>query len=416
MKKNLFTLAGLTLIPIACLSQNFNYSTIALKTVVFSGGLTIQKDDGTGAFTSPQWSSSLSKQLPVAYVSGKAPTVSSTFSLTCSTVPDYVWIKGTGPESIEFPATKVNVSSTSPHTINYPATEGSKPFVKDIVRFFKPFTINWQVSFDNGTTWRTAGVSENTLYVTKTNPQPEFNGGNANFKWYNTVFDISCRNADKKSSETDIISGVWSEFTDHIVLNCNGDSLFYYKTMNTPNVTLGSLLKYRDAECYTFAQLFLALIKIQGIARTNNYIYIEADGSSVCNGYQVDRFLVQDWKFGTPSGNTCTDFPYENTYTTLIPSPYTAYKFIKADVEDGQGIPGSCTKNPSSFFNNHQIAKIDGIYYDACYGVTFKQLSDIKTQAFSGWSCRYKDGSGVTHALITNDMSVADLDESIETY
>lgn len=415
MKKKLCSLVSLALLHIACLSQNFTYPNVALKTVTFSGGLTIQKDDGTGSYGTPQWSSTLTQQLPVAYISGKAPTVASTFSLTCSTAPDYVWIKGIGPESIEFPASKVTVGTTSAHTINYPATDGSKVFTKDIVRFFKPFVINWQISFDDGKTWKTAGVSENTLYVTKSTPQAEFNSTDANFKWYHTVYDISCRNADKKSAETDIISGVWSEFTDHVVLNWNGDSLFYYKTMNTPNVTLGSLLKYRDAECYTFAQLFLALIKIQGIVRTNNYIYIEADGTNVCGGYAVDHFLVKDWIFGTPTG-TCQDFPYENTYSTLIPSPYTAYKFIKADVQDGAGIPGSCTKNPSSFFNNHQIAKIDGIYYDACYGATFKQLSDIQTQAFSGWSYRYKDSSGITHAMITNNVNLAGLDETVDTY
>jgi hypothetical protein len=125
--------------------------------------------------------------------------------------------------------------------------------------------------------------------------------------------------------------------------------------------------------------------------------------------------LVKNWEFGTATG-TCPDFPYENTYTSLIPSPYTSYKFIKADVKDAAGIPGSCTKNPSSFFNNHQIAKIDGVYYDACYGVTFNAVTDIKTEAFSGWSYRYTDNGGVIHAFITKDMSMADLDETISTF
>ncbi len=412
MKKKLCSLASLVLLPFAAFCQNFNYTNVALKTVTFSDGLTIQKDDGTGAYISPQWSSANTAQAPAAYVSGKAPIVSSTFSLTCSTAPDFVWIKGLGPESIEFPSTKVAVGTTSAHTITYPATAGSKVFTSSIVRFFKPFTINWQISFDNGITWKSAGASANTLYVTKTTPQ----SAAGSFKWYHTVFDISCRNAQTKSAENDIISSVWNEFTDHIVLNWNNDSLFYYKTMNSPNVTLGALLKYRDAECYTFAQLFLSLIKIQGIVRTNNYIYIEADGSNVCNGYQVDRFLVKDWIFGTPTSTACQDFPYENTYTTLIPSPYTAYKFIKSDVKDGAGIPGSCTKNPSSFFNNHQISKIDGVYYDACYGVTFNKITDIKTAAFSGWSYRYTDGSGVIHTFITKDMDMANLDETVETF
>lgn len=420
MNKNLILLAGIFSSSLACISQNFNYSNVAIKTVTFSQTLAIQKDDGTGAYATPQWSSSNSINYPVAYISGKKATVAGTFALTCGDAPDYVWIKGVGPESIEFPGTKITITSTSsPYAISYPATEASKAFESGVVRFFKPFSINWQISFDDGKTYRDIGASANTLYVTQNSPMKEFSGtanSDANFKWYHTVYDISCRNADKKSVEKDIISSVWNEFTDQVVLNYNDDSLFYYKTMNTPYVTLGGLLKYKNAECYTFAQLFLALIKIQGIVKQNNYIYIEADGSGVCNNYSVDRFLVKDWVFGNSSGTTCQDFPYENTYTTLLPSPYTAYKFTKADIHDGAGIPGSCTKNPASFFNNHQISKIDGIYYDACYGVTFNKITDIKTQAFSGWSFRYTDNSGVTHACFTNDMSMADLDESVDTY
>lgn len=416
MKKNLTALTGLLFISMACISQNFTYSTVAIKTVTYSGGLTIQKDDGSGAYGTPQWSTTNTVNFPVAYVSGKKATAAATFSLTCSAAPAYVYIKGVGPESIEFPSTKINITSgSSPYSISYPATAASKAFETGVVRFFKPFSVIWQVSFDDGTTWRDIGGTANTLYVTQNTPMAEFSNTDANFKWFHTVLDISCRNANKKSTETDIIASVWSEFTDHIVLNYNGDSLFYYKTMNTPYVTLASLLKYKNAECYTFAQLFLSLIKIQGIDKQNNYIYIEADGSSVCSGASVDRFLVKDWIFGTASG-TCPDFPYENSYSTLIPSPYTAYKFSQADVKDGLGIPGSCNQNPASFFNNHQISKINGVYYDACYGVTFNKISDIKNQAFSGWSYRYSGNDGLTHACFTKDMSMADLLESVDTY
>jgi hypothetical protein len=412
MKKKAFPLISLILLPVIAFCQNFQYSTVVLKTVTFSNGLSIQKDDGSGAYLSPQWNSNSSIPAPVAYISGKAPTVSATFSFSCSNAPASVWLKGSGPESMEFPSMKVTVGSASPHSIMYPATAGSIVFTAGVVRFFKPYTINWQISFD-GINWRSAGTSGNTLYVTKTAPQAEFS--NADFKWYHTVFDISCRNADKKSTEANIISSVWSEFTDHVVLNWNGDSLFYYKSMNSPNVTLGSLLKYRDAECFTFAQLFLSLIKIQGIVRTNNYINIEADGSSGCNGYPIDCFLVKDWIFGAASSG-CTDFPYENTYATLMAYPYTSYNFIKTDVKDAAGAPGVCTKNPASFFNNHQISKIDGVYYDACYGLTFNKVTDIKTTAFSAWCCRFVDGNGIVHALFTKNMSLADLYETVETY
>lgn len=205
-------------------SQNFNYTELSLKTVTFSGGnLTIQKDEGTGSYSAPQWSSTNTGGSPVAYVSGTAPTVSSTFSLTCSVVPDFVWIKGTGPESMEFSAIKVAVEPNTAHTVTYPATKGSVVFKTGVVRFFKPFTIFWQISFDNGLSWKSAGTSANTLYVTKNTPQ----AANSEYKWFHTVFDISCRNANNQSTETDIISSVWKEFTDHDVLNHTGDSFYF---------------------------------------------------------------------------------------------------------------------------------------------------------------------------------------------
>lgn len=398
-------------------AQDFTYSNVSLISVTFSGGnLAIRKDDGTGSYTAPHFIASSGTENPVAYVSGNAPRAAASFTIDCGIVPDSIYVRGVATDSINFSAIKVPVapSATTIHAFDYPATTGSHVFTAATVRFFKPFVINWEMSFDNGVTWKNIGTSSNTLYVTRSAPQAE----GTQFKWYHTVYDLSCRNAQNKSLDTAIISKVWSEFTDQIVLNHNGDSLFYYKIMNSPNVTLGSLLKFRDAECYTFAQLFLAAIKIQGVVRTNNYVYITPINNIVC-GNTVNRFIVKNWSFGTPSATAfCSQFPYKNTYnstTGSIPPPYNQYVFLSADVTDLNGIPGSCNIRPSSYFNNHQIAKIDGVYYDACYGVTFPTLISIKTAAFSGWSFRYSSG-GITNCYFTNDMTQSDLSESISTF
>jgi len=406
-------LLSLLLLPIRSFSQDFVYSNVSIVSVTFSGGnLIIRKDDGTGSYSAPQWLATSITKNPVAYVSGVAPSASAALTITCVDVPDSVWVRGHASDAIEFPAMHIPVapSGTATHNMTYPATIGSHVFAAATVRFFKPFSIAWEISFDNGVTWRAVGTTNNTLYVTRSLPQPE----TSEFKWFHTVYDLSCRNAQNYSLDTAIISHVWNEFLDHVVLNCDGDSLFYYKIMNSPNTTLSTLLKYRDAECYTFAQLFLASIKIQGVVRTNNYVYITPINNSVC-GHTVNRFLVKNWVFGTPSAaGTCPQFPYKNTYTTLLPPPYNAYSFTYADVTDAGGIPGSCTVNPSSYFNNHQIAKIGGVYYDACYGVTFPALTAIKTAAFSGWS--YRILGTTTTCYFTTDLTQSDLSETITTY
>lgn len=410
-------LIAFVLISFNSSAQDFTYSNVNIVSATFSGGnLNIRRDDGTGIYAAPQWAAASTIQSPVAYVSGNAPTISGAFTITCANVPDSIFVRGTASDAISFSAKKVIVAAAAgtTHNFTYPATLGSHVFTAAIVRFFKPFTINWEVSFDNGTTWRAIGATNNTLYVTRSTPQPE----GTEFKWFHTVFDLSCRNAQYMSLDTAIISHVWSEFTDHVVLNYNDDSLFYYKIMNSPNTTLSTLLKYRDAECYTFAQLFLSSIKIQGVVRTNDYVYITPINNTVC-GHTVNRFIVKNWAFGTPSATaTCPAFPYKNTYVTAtgtMPPPYTAYVFTTSDVTDLAGIPGSCNIRPASYFNNHQIAKVDGVYYDACYGVTFPALTAIKTTAFSGWSFRYTVGSN-TEAYFTTDMSQSDLSETITTY
>lgn len=407
--------AALLLMHLSGEAQNFTYTNFDILTATYSGGnLNIRKDDGTGSYTGAHWTSGGTRN-PVAYVSGNAPRVAATFSLDCATAPDSIYVRGIGSDGIDFAETRVVVTAGTgtTHNFSYPATTGSHVFTASVVRFFDPYVIQWEISTDNGLTWRNIGSTENTMYVTRSAPQAE----SGEYKWFHTVYDLSCRNAQMQTADTAIISHVWSEFVDHIVLNYNDDSLHYYKTLNSPYVTLGNLLKYRDAECYTFAQLFLASIKIQGVVRTNNYVYITPIGNSVC-GSSVNRFLVKNWSFGTPTASSeCALFPYKATYSTLVPAPYTAYNFITTDVTDQVGILGSCTDNPASFFNNHQIAKIDGKYYDACYGVTFNALSDIKNAAFDGWAFRFYDwGSGTYFAYFTNDLSLSDLTETISTF
>lgn len=396
-------------------SQNFVYNDIKIKTVSFTkGNLTIQKDDGTGSYSSPQWTSQSNEQNPVAYISGVAPSITANFTFQCSNgVPASIYIRANASDSIDFPAAKVSLTSGSGnvYTFVYPETTGSHIFKAGVVRYFKPFIINWEISF-NGNNWAAIGSTKNTLYVTYKTPQAE----TSQFKWFHTVFDLSCRNAIDSTTEKSIISGIWNEFTDQVILNYNGDSLFYYKKIDVTYQTLALLLKYRDAQCYTFAQLFLAAIKIQGIIRTNNYVYIAGKSKTVC-GAAVDRFLVKNWIFGNPTGtSSCAAFPYKMVYNLNdLKANHTTYTFISTDIKDQAGSPGSCTKNPASFFANHQIAFIDGVYYDASYGQAFKSLLELKEKEIEAWGIASYNGNQVT-CFFTNNVSATELGESITTY
>ncbi|MCG8576620.1 MAG: hypothetical protein MI810_17205 [Flavobacteriales bacterium] len=406
-KITLFCL-GISLMGSTSFSQDFSYSVVTVNNATFSNDLLIRTDYGT-AYGTPQWESGETEQIPVAYVSGQAARVEAEFTLDCGNIPSTITVRGVGPEGINFPVQTVAVEASGNFT--YPAASATSAFEDDIVRRFKPFKIGWDISFDGGSTWHAADTTANTMYVTLNNPMPETSG----FKYWHTIYDISCRNADSQSTETDVIAGIWSEFTDQVTLDWEDDSLKYYSPMYTFNTNLQSLLMFHNAQCYTFAQLFLSCIKIQGIVRSNNYVYITPIGNYVC-GKPVNRFLVQNWEFTAPSAaGECTYFPYKNTYINIYVPPYTEYNFITEDVVDQPGLPGQCSSNPSSFFNNHQIAYIDGVYYDACYGVSFSSVEDIPYEAFSGWGYRYTIGS-TKHCLFTDNMDLSELIDVVSTF
>lgn len=390
-------------------AQDFQYAISATQ-VQFSGTgyISIREDSLATIYTAPHWNSS-GLRLPAGYSSGSIMKVGANFTFNCSHAPDSLSIRALGNDSINLPMETVHlVPGTSNFSCTYKDTFATKAFTAGIVNYYAPFNFRWQISFDRGMTWINADTTDHKIYVTRSAPMIE----NTNFKYFHTVLELSCKNAAGETTDTGIISKCWSEFLDHVVLNYKGDSLFYYKTFNTPYVTLPNLLRYRNAECYTFAQLFLSLIKIQGVVRTNNYVYITPKAvASPCGG-TINRFLVKNWAFGVKSDSAaCPSFPYKNTYSGTYVTP-SGYVFTTADAVDQIGIDGQCNSNPSSFFNNHQITKIDGVYYDACYGVKFNLLTDIKTTAFDGWGIQLAPNS----YNFTTDMNKDDLQETITTW
>lgn len=415
-KKALFLLSAL--LCCWCMSspaQNFKYN-ISVEQITFSGAgyITIKYDStaSTTAITGPHWRSDGTRK-QVAFVSGSSMGVTAGFKFTCTkAAPDSVLIRASGDDTLDLPAVTVPLTSAGSgvYTLTYPFSTATKIFPAGVVGYYAPFHLAWQISFDKGATWTAVDTTRHTVYVTKYTPMPE----TSQFKYFQTVLDMSCRNAKGETTDTGIISHCWQEFLDHVTLNYKGDSLCYYKTLNTSNTSLPLLLRNRNAQCYTFAQLFLALIKIQGISRTGNYVFIEPAYPTYSCG-QVNRFLVKNWKFNTKSDSVaCPSFPYKNTYMPGFSST-GVYVWSSADVTDLDGAPGQCSNNPASFFNNHQIVKLGGKYYDACYGLTFNSLADVKTAAFDGWVISNLAVTPYT-ANITNDLSKADLQETITTW
>lgn len=400
-------------------AQNFEYN-IKINDISFSGDSIINiVDDSTWkTFTAPQWLKD-SLSLPIGYVSGSRMELSARLNFNCSiNAPDSVWIRAFGDHSYNFPIRKSALisSGTLPghYYIQYPLTKCDKKFDSLKVDFIDKLQLSWEASMD-GVNWFSADTSAHRVYVTKSKPM----ASNTYFNYYYTVIDLSCRNAKGAGSDSAIISHCWSEFTDQITLNYKGDSLFYYKTFNTPHTSVAALLRYRNAECFSFAQLFIAMLKIQGISITNNYIelYIRPTGSFCVTGSPasmgyISTFMVKGWKFITKSDSAvCPNYPYTNTCDPFTYSKTGKYVWGKEDVQDAPGLAGQCNPNPASLFQRHQVVKIGGIYYDPSYGVTYTSLSDFRTKAIDGWAVY-----STTAYRMTNNVLAAEILELIKTW
>lgn len=402
----------------ASFAQNFSYPDIHLIATIFGGDTISIKKDGTDEYyVGYHWSHDpLDEHKPVAYVSNKVPMIAATMEWNCDSKPDSVYIKAIGEHHISFPARKVPIINEGGSSIiQYPLTSSSSSFDHETIKYDDSFQVEWFISFDN-ISWMNIGVSYTELFVLRNQPMIE----SIDFKYWHTIFYLSCKNANGLSAEVDIIPALFSEFEDQQVVNHNNDTLRYYKNMATSNTTLEKLLLYKDGQCYTYAKLFLAMIKIQGISKSNNYVNITPTYDYYCGNY-VNSFIVKNWAPIDMPTSDCPTFPYLNKFIYLYNSTYTAYNFYHTEMQDVDGINGPGNTNPSSYFNNHQITYINDMYYDPCYGTKFNTLAAYKDNSIQAWSYRFEVydsslGTNIYRCYFSTDLSNSNFSQTVTTY
>jgi hypothetical protein len=94
-----------------------------------------------------------------------------------------------------------------------------------------------------------------------------------------------------------------------------------------------------------------------------------------------DYLLVNNWQFNPNPDGGDVDFPYLQVYMTDEPG------YIRRDFIDLPGAPGQDSKDPPGQFNQHQVLKFDGAYYDPSYGLgPFSSLLELETAEFAGFA------------------------------
>jgi hypothetical protein len=364
-------------------TKNFTVIKLELKEVAFDGSIPIRKDDDTGIYTAPHWQDNSSpldgdaddpddRKYPVAMLRNTKMKASAKWIITPTGGLSGVTttVKGDGPGNIDIPAATATVSSSE---LNLAFTEASNPF-PNTIKIYDPLIIQWKVSF-TGATDAAVGESRNQVYITRSTPLvPEL---------IHTLVHLSCKNADGKAGDTpdginQIISSIWSEFTDLNVERVDGLQLAYYRTYTCSNVTTKLLIKNGEGQCGSWAKLFIDLLKVQGIDQTDDYVIVEPnDGTS-------QEFLVKNWSFLGSGSSSVPTYPYLNVYKVPFRLE-TEYNFLYEEFTDSDGIAGQGITNPSSIFANHQIVKIGSVYYDPSYGVTYTSLADMDDRAIAGY-------------------------------
>jgi len=315
---------------------------------------------------------------PVAYVRNTSPKISAKIKVEPKDFlhANYTKIKvrATGPDGISFPSTGIpsgdgiiaHVSQATctgafPNTIKYYDKTGNEA---------PPFQLDWEVSYDNGTTWSSIGNTKHTIYVTRGSPLGDLR--------QETLFYHGCKHANGKETQADMLNAIWAPFTNRVVRRVDGVQLTYYKTtylpILLPSSTAGLLAHAQgDGRCGAWAEFLLDILKMQGFKEPNNLAVIEPSSAS-------DKgFIVKGWTFH----GSGTSGSLLHHYMNRVPlqSPYivaTNYVWTgTAEVTYTSGTPGQGNAKPAALFNNHGLAVVNGIYCDPSYGVTYANLQEI---------------------------------------
>jgi hypothetical protein len=353
--------------------------SMTLSNVTFSGGKhPIYKDDGSGAYPSPEWLPTTN--YPVCYTRNTTMTVQPQFIVNPSSYSGGILVKGisSGPQ---LPTGR----GTSPTLI-------STGTFANHVDFLNPMTIDWQVSLDNGNTWYDAGTSANKVYVTLNDPTcPTL---------FHTVVWLACSKTGATDANT-AVANTWSLFGGSGPANIttwNGKLLYYYKAncgwANSATDTTSLLASANTAnawaghgQCGSFANLLIDSLAANGI---------NSDFTTASPKSSPDGFIVKDWTTNGPvaySGNYC----YKLTLVTeadgsigMVPTPTG---MVYGDLTKLSTKTGQNTSPPSEeAFARHFIVKYPpgpplgvGTYYDPSYGVTYTDATNFETVAVWGY-------------------------------
>ena len=230
---------------------------LALQRVTFFGPdfINIVKDDGS-SYPTPQWERSKEPTYapsPVGYVRDSRMVVEVTLQADGAISDGTIYIKGDGPDGLEFPVVQDTLSGGAV------TAELQSDILPDHVEFWdvSEFQVTWLYARSADGPWHEAGVSQNQLYVTLGLPKT--------WPVYHTLIHLGCKNAQGESSESVVVDKIWHEFTDRDVRRMDTEQLRYWHEDMAEARNTADLLLKMNGDCEAWASIFIDILKIQNI-------------------------------------------------------------------------------------------------------------------------------------------------------
>jgi hypothetical protein len=414
----------------------------------------------------------------VGYVSGSKMSISAKF--ICTTQSCQVGVVGIraeiigGGEVFNLPITVIKLEQEGVYKLFIAEIE--EEFLPLVVKYYD-FQIKWYFlsdleSLSNEEEY--IGTTLAKVYVTHKRPIQGFGTMSLSnpatqeeaTTFYQTCLDISCKEADGKSSTDIIVQSIFNKFQSHCVAKYPGNICMKYWGNDNPLSSgcrgIRGLLAFNDANCGEWAELFIDMIKLQGIDRCKIGLVGYGDdeesspqgyptaistmnGSSIgmLNAEVIDFFGIDDaanvtpanlngyffvnyWNFNISNRfyyyftGPGSDFPYEGASPEEFIVNTIGKEIRGADVT---GVVAQGNDNPKSFFYDHatvEYFKDNGstVIYDPSYGTPyanspFPNINAWEAESLKGYGMvlRYVKGFEIHFLFWVKEFNIPNIQQ-----
>ncbi|MDB5336927.1 MAG: hypothetical protein JWN70_2546, partial [Planctomycetaceae bacterium] len=355
---------------------------------------------------------------PVAYVSGSQITVTPVFKVALDNpelndVLQTALVKVTGPGGITATVTGLRTPIIF-----------SNVWPEHTTKYYDSFHLTWKISIDSGDHWIDISTSRNRLYVT-------YDTSVATIPIYESVIELSSRNALVSNTPNDIVSRIYDDFTDQVIKRVDGTLLRYWGAVSTadkienlhdifPQVDLSTvakdaedsisevtqvkgLLRFGDGQCGAWEKLLMEMLRVQGLEPTGIMIVPAINPS---NNSANNFLLVKKWTFSAGPGywsqfNLGDEYNYN--FETFRDN---TNRNVLSEVTNDEGLAGQGNQEPPGKFLNHFLVRWDyqddqGVnqhwYLDPSYGIA-------KQSTLLAWENEALDGIATYDTTIGNKL------------